>query len=331
LHFLELALLIFFNLGHVQSESTRTISKARVHVVDTSTILSEAGILERVLSFLPGHWLYLGGVCRAWMQSYKRMKSCDIHGISAYMRDRAIACDWSTTLMEAVFQSPSRVKLAVASDLKWYRDGKSSFEIKLQYHAGLYADVPTLSMAEELGLALSGATVSGAAKSGRVSTVNYLIQERDCELPLDAETVAAKNGDIDMLECLKQNGLVFTGDTCSSAAAAGQLPTLKYVMSALECTCELLPDATCGPCDWIGDGSLHDAVKSGNIEMVKWLQQHYGVRIDGFAAMSAADDDDAMRTYLHYEQHWKDIPSSPPYDANSPAYIPAMFETASDT
>jgi hypothetical protein len=68
------------------------MGKARVHVADTSTILSEAGILERVLSFLPGHWLYLGGVCRAWMQSYKRMESCEIQSTSTYMRDRALAC-----------------------------------------------------------------------------------------------------------------------------------------------------------------------------------------------------------------------------------------------
>jgi hypothetical protein len=146
--------------------------------------------------------------------------------------------------MEVVFQSPSRVRLAVACGLEWYRDGKSSFEIKLQYCAGLYADVPTLAEAEELGMTLTGATVYGAAESGRVSTVNYLIQERECVLPLDAEIESAKNGDIDMLKCLEQNGLVFNGDTCSSAAAAGQLPTLKYILSALECTCELLPDAT---------------------------------------------------------------------------------------
>eukprot|EP00953_Heterococcus_sp_UTEX-ZZ885_P022229 12320-Heterococcus_DN1.PRE.4 len=44
-----------------------TMFKARAHTVDSSSVLSDAGVLQRVFSFLPGNWLYLGAVCRDWV------------------------------------------------------------------------------------------------------------------------------------------------------------------------------------------------------------------------------------------------------------------------
>jgi hypothetical protein len=90
------------------------MSNARALAVDISTILCDASILERVFSFLPGHWLYLGAICRAWMQSYKDLPSREIVTVDCCEDVKRAACDWSTTLMESAFQSPSRLRLAVA-------------------------------------------------------------------------------------------------------------------------------------------------------------------------------------------------------------------------
>jgi hypothetical protein len=153
------------------------MSNARVFSVDISTILSDASILERVFSFLPGHWLYLGAVCRAWMQSYKDLPLREIVTVDCCE-------DWSTTLMESAFQSPSRLRLAVACDLQLSGPDEDDTWLPpsavLQYIAGLHADEAVLSLAKELGMPLSGKTVKGAAASGRVSVLEYLIQQQRC-------------------------------------------------------------------------------------------------------------------------------------------------------
>jgi hypothetical protein len=217
------------------------MSRARVHTVDASTILSDAAILQRVFSFLPGNWLYLGGVCRDWMLCYKHLPDSDIFFKDAFQRTKKADCGWRTTLMRAVVQSPSRLRLAVHCGLQLGAHDKG----RLPYIAGRYADQATLLLAQELGMSLSANVVRGAASSGRVSVFNYLVQDRYCAVPYGVDFHAAQCGDVDMLKCLKENGCQFTDDTCRAAATAGQLSSFQYILNTRLSNCELSPFASC--------------------------------------------------------------------------------------
>jgi hypothetical protein len=290
-------------------------SKARVQAADVSAVLSDASILERVFSFLPGNWLFLGGVCRAWMQSYKHQPTCEISTKGCYENAKRVACDWSTTLMQAVFQSPSRLRLAAACGLQLDLQDKDDDEEddigpsaadELQFIAGLHAHQATLSVAEELGMPLSVHVVRGAAASGRVRVLACLIEERQCEVPDGVETSAARSGSIDMLKYVEKHGCVFTRYALCSAASCGHLPALQYILSAMKCTCEQHPmehDERCKVCRWIATFSLCDAAESGNIEMLKWLQQQHSVAItDSTVDAAARAGQTAMCAYLHAQQ-----------------------------
>jgi hypothetical protein len=261
------------------------MSKARVHAADASAsaILSDAAILERVFSFLPGNWLYLGRVCCAWMRTCKRMPVCEVHLMDPYLYPEGVTCDWRTTLMCAVFQSPSRLRLAVDCGLALNHNRDY-----LQYMAGWYADVPTLSLAEELGLTLSDSTVEGAAQSGHVSAMTFLVEERHCVASDDAVGCAAKSGHVDMLVYLRGRGYQSTADTCYDATSAGQLPALQYMLGDLTCTCMTIPSARCELCYWQKNSRLWATARSGNIEMVDWIRQEYHVAIDQDALTEAA-------------------------------------------
>jgi hypothetical protein len=289
------------------------MSKARVHAVDVSTILSDASILERVFSFLPGHWLYLGGICRAWMQNYKLLLACKILTVGCDKPFKRVACVWHTTFMNAAFQSPSRLRLAVARGLLLNPpdDGfgdcwEPSPLSKLQYSAGLHADKAVLSLAEELGMPLGPEVVNGAAASGRVSMLRHLARERHCALPRNIGYSAAHSGNIDMLKYVVKHRRKFTPYACSNAARVGRLPALQYILSTLQCTCDEQPygpDERCDLCEWITDSSIYDAATGGTIEMLQWLQQQYPhATADNALDAAVSAGQTAMCAYLHSQQ-----------------------------
>jgi hypothetical protein len=146
---------------------------------------------------------------------------------------------------------------------------------ELQYIAGLHADETVLSLAEELGMPLSAETVEGAAAPGRVTVLEYLVEERHCSLPRDVESSASYSGNIDVLKYLVKRGCEFSWAAYSGAASFGHLPALQYILSTLECFCGQQPeepDERCGLCEWIANSSIYDAARGGNIEMMQWLQ-----------------------------------------------------------
>jgi hypothetical protein len=113
------------------------MSRARLDTLEASTILSDTAILEHVFSFVPGNWLYLGGVCRAWMRSYERIGVCEICSIGRHGPCVDSTFDWRTTLMGAVFQSPARLTWAADCGVQLTGDDQDH----IQRIAGLHADV----------------------------------------------------------------------------------------------------------------------------------------------------------------------------------------------
>jgi hypothetical protein len=275
-------------------------------------------LLERVFSFLPGHWLFLGGVCRAWMQSYKHLPACEILKLSLDFHEASekVACDWSPTLVTAVFESPSRLRLAVACGLQLNppdehdeddeEDWRPSSSSELQYIAGLHADEAVLSLAEELGMPLSSEVVKGVAASGRVKLLKHLIEERQCAMPRNTVCSAAYSDSIDVLKYVAERGCMFTAYSCSDAARFGRLHALQHILSTLQCTCDQQPhglDERCDSCEWIAESSVHDAAMSGNIEVLQWLQQQYPhATTDNAMDGAASAGQTAMCAYLHSQQ-----------------------------
>jgi hypothetical protein len=101
--------------------------------------LRDAGILQQVLNFLPGNWLFLGAVCREWRTIYSRALAEDQQVRSFSLDDdMLVTCDVTTTLCSAALISPARARLAYESGLQLCTED-------MQVNAGLHADVPTLT------------------------------------------------------------------------------------------------------------------------------------------------------------------------------------------
>jgi hypothetical protein len=257
------------------------------------------------------------------MLSYKQMPASRCKTLTSKLYGipvRELTLGWSSTLMTAVFESPARLRWAVQSGLH-VTEGNSSSKA---FIAGLCADVSTLSLAAQAGMGLSD-TVKGAICEGRIDIVNYLLRERHGNLPAGTPEFAVKCCKIDMLKCLEKHGYKLTVECCSEAASAGQLAALQYILSTLQCTCELSDDASADDsddkisdgddnapyalCDWIQNRSMDRAASSGNVELLQWLQQQYDVELTESAMNSAASaGQTAMCEYLHAQQcPWSEL------------------------
>jgi Ankyrin repeats (3 copies) len=282
--------------------------------MDTSIILSDATFLQQIFSFLPGNRLFLGGVCRAWMLSYRQMPACDVLARPPLRKTiTEVTLEWPVTLMTAACESRARFRWAFQSGL-----GVTG---NITYIAGLCADVPTLLLAAQAGMSLTE-TIEGPVCSGRVSVVDFLLQQQHRKRrDVDALGCAAQCGNVDMLKCLEKHRYKLTTSSCSKAASAGQLAALQYILSTLHCTCELADDAgadgsendsdsdtaPCELCDWVQNSCMERAVESGQVEIVQWLQQHYGIGPDHaesehVIAIAASAGHTAMCEYLRSQQ-----------------------------
>jgi hypothetical protein len=62
--------------------------------------LRDAGILEQVFTFLPGHWLFLGAVGRAWEAVYTGMEDQQVCSVSLYDNNKLVTCCCKTTVRQ---------------------------------------------------------------------------------------------------------------------------------------------------------------------------------------------------------------------------------------
>jgi hypothetical protein len=118
--------------------------------------------LEHVLSFVgPGHWLFVAEVTEQWQEIYAMIPETYLPNLPSdfFEKTRSFRCHPETTLGQAVFASPSRLRWAHAAGLSI---------VKMRYTAGWFADQETLAVAAELesGLLELDSVVYGAAASG---------------------------------------------------------------------------------------------------------------------------------------------------------------------
>jgi hypothetical protein len=274
-------------------------SSSRVYNV----VLSNAGLLQQVLSFVGrGQWFFVAAVNSDWYQAYSRV----LDGI----RSTQPSPDQQSTVRE-IFHSAvfaSRLRLAHACGLQL-----DSKDWRLRRNAGLFAEIPTLAAAQQLGLSLTDAVVRSAAETS-LAKLHWLHTEQNCSLPDDISVHAAKSGSIDMLKWLQQRGCAFDARSCEQAAQAGHLHVLMFLHSQ-DChwntkTCDAAASRGDQPmlqwlrkqgCPWKLSSVCDRAAGSGNVELMKWLRR--GVVFDAVTMRCAAERGQlSMCQYLREQQ-----------------------------
>jgi hypothetical protein len=69
--------------------------------------LKDVSILQHTFTFLPGHWLYLGPVCKEWEAVYADMGHQQVRKFNELLRQKPSICGAKTTLYSAAVASPA--------------------------------------------------------------------------------------------------------------------------------------------------------------------------------------------------------------------------------
>jgi hypothetical protein len=175
------------------SEAQKRTAAARTNPLD------EAGILQRVLSCVPGQWLFLAAVCTAWRDMYSQMAAMQMQkrflSNMGEIKTADVNCAPDTTLYSSVFGSPSRVNYAHAI-------GVNCSTLRYQFAAGRHATVASLITAREVGMGYSLAVVKGVADSNTLPVMEFL-HAQGCPWNEAVPSIAAERGDLEMLRWLR--------------------------------------------------------------------------------------------------------------------------------
>jgi hypothetical protein len=133
------------------------------------------------------------------------------------------------TTRSSIFRSVSRLRLAV--ELGFEVDPESWW--CQVYNAGAYADIDDLVELHEIHhMPYTEVVCRGATTSGRISKLQWLLDEQHCPEPADVDCSAVHAPTLGMLKYLKQRGWVFTADTCAAAATSDHAASvLQYLHS----------------------------------------------------------------------------------------------------
>jgi hypothetical protein len=198
-------------------------------VAESSNPLHDRGILQSVLEYVgSGHYLFMGKVSKQFRACYltvpvlEDVYSCE-HG-----DDIEIKFEPYTTACTAIFESLSCLRLAV--QLGFTVDAKSC---SCQMNAGSAADIETLvELHEQHHMQYTADVSRGAAQSGSVSKLQWLLDEQDCPQSDDLDLYAVLAPTLDVLKWLRQRGCEFTANTCAEAAMATNAASiLQYLHS----------------------------------------------------------------------------------------------------
>eukprot|EP00953_Heterococcus_sp_UTEX-ZZ885_P026450 14279-Heterococcus_DN1.PRE.2 len=130
----------------------------------------------------------------------------------------------------------------------------------MYYHMfmGQRADQGLLSLAFELGMPKSSFITCGATCAGRLTTLQWLLEEKQCPFSKASIQYAATHGHINILN----NGYAWHADTCKAAVQGGHLAVLQWLY---ENECPRIP-AMLKP----------SAAGYGRVDIMEWLLQRDG-------------------------------------------------------
>jgi G3E family GTPase len=72
--------------------------------------LRDACILKQVFTFLPGHYLFLGAVCREWEIVYASMAEQQLRSCDLVYINKIVTCETKETLFSAAVASPATAR-----------------------------------------------------------------------------------------------------------------------------------------------------------------------------------------------------------------------------
>eukprot|EP00953_Heterococcus_sp_UTEX-ZZ885_P020599 11517-Heterococcus_DN1.PRE.1 len=126
--------------------------------------LRDACIVKQVFAFLPGHWLFLGTVCKEWEALYADMAEQQLYSCNLLLHKKTVTCGIRTTLYSAAVASPATVRLAFYCGLDIFTQAYDDNE-SLQVVAGLHADAETLDVLHDRGMEFSDMLLKAVALS----------------------------------------------------------------------------------------------------------------------------------------------------------------------
>jgi hypothetical protein len=203
--------------------ATRAAKRA---VADCLNPLNHTGILQQVCDLVgPGEYIFLALVNKLFRACSLKVPQFD--GVDL-VQDGFVEVSVlpATTRHEAVFASLPRLQLAL----------QLGFQLQVQawgvqLRAGWYADTATLHALHEVhGMPWTAAVACGAAASGSVSRVQYLLDDQQCPQGDGLCNFAAIARSTDVIKWLRQRGAVFTAETCANAARSAKAAAmLQYL------------------------------------------------------------------------------------------------------
>jgi hypothetical protein len=274
LHFCKLALMFCFFIALSSRSQHRPLKQVQAA---TSSMLSDAAMMQQVFSFLPpGNWLIqLVLLCREWQAVYAHQAEQQVYSFSIDYAPKLVACCSRTTLYSAAVASPAMARLAHSCGLAICKNDK------LEAIAGRYADLDTLAALRELGMPLDATVSHAAALSGRLHILQHLSSKQGPMYTISngVDHYAGRSGSIDMLNWLRSQAWWYDVDdenACAGAAEAGHLTLLQHLINE--------------GCKWDGESLIQDAASSGSMELVEWLrvEQHITLNADALTAAAGA-------------------------------------------
>jgi hypothetical protein len=230
--------------------------KSQPSLLTNVDLFTNIDVVRTVHSFMGARsWAQLAPVCKAWHAIY----SAYITGNSADHKTHRDCChdvDCTTlTSYATAFASMPLLQEAVKCGLKLQSDPA------VQYNAGQHASTTVLKSARKNRmLAWTEAVSDGAARSGVVSKLKWLLKQQGC--PTRTYTLlqhAATGGSIPTLRWLKQQPRVyFDKHTARCAARAGNLDALKYLLIE-----------NCPIDQW----AAHAAAEEGHLDTLRFLHE----------------------------------------------------------
>jgi hypothetical protein len=181
-----------------------SMSSNKRAVIDAASLLDNAGILLYVLSILgPGQHLFISAVSKGWRELYQRVPDVKMAEMPHYTggEDQTLLrmVTTQTTLSSAAFASASTVRLACECGLTFDN-------YHLQRVAGRIADGPALRVAQELGLRASCQLLLGVSEAVSAPPLDGHQAHQHWVLATEISYYAAKEGNLEVLKWLKDQG-----------------------------------------------------------------------------------------------------------------------------
>jgi hypothetical protein len=249
---------------------------------ESSNPLHHTPILQLVLDLvgLREH-IFLSTVSKGFRACYLKVPLIDEEDSDADEDDEDSFPVHHLTSCNAILGSLSRVRLAI--ELGFVLDTQSRW---CQYSAGCAASIETLiELHKQYHMPYTEQVGRGAAESGSVRKLQWLLDEQQCPQAADICSSAASAPTIEILKWLKQRGCVLTADLYADAAMSRfAANTLRYLHH------EGVP---------LNDRAMISAARTQKVPVLQWLYEH-GCPLSREAVLSASQRKDPQAlSWLH--------------------------------